>query len=621
MTIAKVVTIFSGWIWLCLDNGWEITMCGIFGIVTTKQQPLGSILIEAGERLAYRGYDSVGCATLHEDGNIDLRKDVGKIGPVSQALRLQEMQGRRGIIQLRWATFGEPSQVNAQPHLDSDGDLVGAHNGNVVNNVELRQSFKDEGMQVRSTNDGETCVHAVERYVDRGYSLADAMRFAYHDLAGDYAFVIGQSGQDHLCAIKKGSGLVVGLAEGATCISSDLPSILPLTRRYIPIQDGEIVCLWADHVEIRRVSDGELVERSPEVFTESMEAAQKGGYLHFMLKEIYEQPRRAGELIHLLENSPVVLPMVERMANARNLYLVGCGSSYHACMLGSIYLSWLAGRPATPVLAPQFSAHFGPTLGAGDVAVFVSQSGETKDVLDAEVTARRKGAHTLSLVNVIGSTLSKVTERYLPIACGYEISVAASKTFTNQAIALLYLALQMGNVPTASISRLPELLNVTLDQFGGTDCELGEKLLNWSDMYCLGYGATYPISLETALKFKQITYTHCEGMLSTEFKHGSLAAVQPGYPVLFVAGPEDTHRMISSINEVTCRGGLAVVLGEENPGLRANASCMISLPQAGPLLSPLAAMLPLQLLAYRLSVARGIDPDYPRNLTKSYTVD
>src|SRR5512136_1238437 len=275
-------------------------MCGIFGIITNDEQPLGPILIEAAQRLSYRGYDSVGCATLRADRTIDLRKDVGKVNDVAARLNFAGMIGRRGIVQLRWATFGAPSQVNAQPHLDSDGDLVGAHNGNIVNNVELRRQFVAEGMTVRSTNDGESCVHAVERHVNQGCDMVEAIRRAYRDLEGDYAFVIGQVGEDRLYAIKKGSGLVVGLAEGAVCVSSDLPSILPITRRILRVNDGEIVTLWADRIELRRVSDGSVIEREAETITESMESAAKGGYPHFMLKEIHEQPQVAGELLRLL---------------------------------------------------------------------------------------------------------------------------------------------------------------------------------------------------------------------------------------------------------------------------------------------------------------------------------
>jgi len=596
-------------------------MCGIFGIVTREEKQLGSILLEAGKRLSYRGYDSVGCATLHTDSTISLRKGVGKIDEVASRLNFLDMTGNRGIVQLRWATFGPPSQENAQPHLDSEGNMVGAHNGNVVNNVELRQQFINEGMIVRSTNDGESCVHAVERYVHRGFSIIKAIQNAYKDLAGDYAFVIGVAGDNKLYAVKKGSGLVAGITEDATCISSDLPSIIPLTRKILRIRDGEIVVLYPDKVELYRVDNGKLIEREPQIITESMESAQKGGYAHFMLKEIHEQPQVAGELIRLLEDSPNVLPFADRMADARNLYFVGCGTSYHACMLGAVYLSCIAGRAAIPVLAPQFIPQYGPTLNARDVGVFVSQSGETKDVLNALEVAQRKGVGTLGLVNVIGSTLTQASERYLPLTCGYEISVPATKTFTNQAIAFLYLALQMGKVPPTSLARLPELMELTLEKVDPQISILEQHLADAHDMYCLGFGSTYPIALEGALKLKEVTYIHCEGMLSTEFKHGPLSAVSDNYPIIFLSGPEDTPLILSGINEVTCRGARAIAIGENDPRLRTNATDTIVIPDAGPLFMPIISILPLQLLSYRLSVSRGIDPDFPRNLSKTLTVD
>lgn len=596
-------------------------MCGIFGIVTGKETSLGPILVEAGRRLSYRGYDSVGCATLRPDGTIDLRKDVGKIDEVAERLRFHEMRGTRGIVQLRWATFGAPSPLNAQPHLDSDGDLVGAHNGNVVNNVELRERFVAEGMTVRSTNDGETCVHAVERYVDQGYPMLEAIRRAYGDLQGDYAFVIGRVGEERLYAVKKGSGLVAGIADGATVVSSDLPSILPLTRRVLRVEDGEIVVLEPGRIELRRVEDGRPVLREVETVAETMEDAQKGGYPHFMLKEIHEQPARARELLHLYDASPHVEAMVSRMKGARNLYLVGCGTSYHACLLGAVYLARLAGRPAIPVLAPQFVPQYVPALGPGDVGLFVSQSGETKDVLLALEAGVARGLEPLGLFNVIGSTLMYKSRVYLPLACGYEISVPATKTFMNQALAFLYLALRMGGHSTEVLGGLPDLLERTILSAGLQIRKIEEDLAHRDDLYCLGYGLTYPIALEGALKVKEVTYAHCEGMLSTEFKHGPLSVVQDGYPVIFVCGPEDVPRLVSGINEVTCRGGRAVAIGEEDSRLRANAHDLILLPKAGPLLNPLLAVVPLQLLAYRMSVARGYDPDFPRNLSKTLTVD
>jgi glucosamine--fructose-6-phosphate aminotransferase (isomerizing) len=595
-------------------------MCGIFGIVTKDEQPLGPILIEAAKRLTYRGYDSVGAATIR-GAKIDLRKDVGKVDDVAAKYNFAEMTGARGITQLRWATFGEPSQVNSQPHLDSDGDLVGAHNGNVVNNVELRQQFIAEGLTVRSQNDGESCVHAVERYINKGYDFIDAIRLAYGDLAGDYAFVIGRVNDDRLYAIKKGSGLVVGLGEGFTCVSSDLPSILPLTRKIIRIQDGEIITLWAGRLELRSVKDGSVISRDPEIVTESMDSVQKGGYPHFMLKEIHEQVQVAREVLHMLEGSSEVRTVLEKMRAARHLYFIGCGTSYHACLAGAVYFAQIAGRAAIPVLAPQFVPQYAPAVNHEDVGLFVSQSGETKDVLNALQIAEAKGMTSFGLANVIGSTLTKATAGWLPLCCGYEISVPATKTFTNQVIAFLYLATRKAGRNTRQLEQIPELMEKTLAAVAPQVEAIASYVNKWNDLYVLGYGATYPIALEGALKLKEITYAHCEGMLSTEFKHGPLSAVSQDYPVIFIAGPEDVPLILSGINEVTCRGGRAIAIGEEDSRLRANANDMIVIPKSNPYINALLAVLPLQLLSYHMSVARGYDPDFPRNLSKTLTVD
>lgn len=596
-------------------------MCGIFGIIAKDEQLLGPILVEAANRLSYRGYDSVGCATISRDGKIDLRKGVGKVDQVAPTLHFKEMRGSRGITQLRWATFGAPSQANSQPHLDSKGLMVGAHNGNVVNNLELRQQFIDEGMVVRSENDGETCVHAVERYINKGFNIIDAIRHAYNDLMGDYSFVIGMVGEEKLYAFKKGSGLVAGMTDHSTCVSSDLPSLLPLTQQVLFIENGEIVILEPEKIELRSVKDGAAIERSFSRITESMEAAQKGGYAHFMLKEIHEQAIVSRELIHLLDKSQNLPIIVGLMSDARNLYLIGCGTSYHACMSGSIYISNLAGKPAIPVLAPQFISQFGPAVNSEDVCVFVSQSGETKDVLNALAAAKIRGAHTISLVNLIGSSIIKNTDFYLPTTCGYEISVPATKTYINQVITFLYLALVMGNHSTAGLSNLPELIDQTIKYSESQLDRLAGTLDSWKDMYCLGYGPTYPVALEGALKLKEVTDIHSEGLLSTEFKHGPLAAVHNGYPIIFIAGPEDVPLIVSGINEVACRGARTIVIGEDDSRLQANASDMLTVPKAGALYNSILSIIPLQLLAYHLSVSRGFDPDYPRNLSKTLTVD
>lgn len=595
-------------------------MCGIFGIVTDKEQNLGSILVEAAKRLTYRGYDSVGVATL-SGSTIDLRKDAGRVEDVAAKYKLAEMNGTRGITQLRWATFGEPSQVNSQPHLDSDGDMVGAHNGNVVNNVELRKQFMAEGMLVRSQNDGESCVHAVERYINKGQDFIQAIRNAYADLQGDYAFVIGKINDDKLFAIKKGSGLVVGIGEGFTCLSSDLPSILPLTRKIIRLEDGEIVTLRANGVELHSVKDGSLIAREPELITEEMNAVQKGGFAHFMLKEIHEQPDVARELLHVLEKSDAVKTILEKIKGARQVYLIGCGTSYHACQAGSVYFAQLAGRSAVPVVATQFIEQFLPALNSQDVGIFVSQSGETKDVLNAINASKETGMTCFGLSNVIGSTLTRAVEEWLPLCCGYEISVPATKTFTNQIIAFLYLAYQLGGKDMKAFEGLPGLMETTIQTSMPQVEALTPDVNKWEDLYCLGYGATYSMALEGALKLKEITYAHCEGMLSTEFKHGPLSAVVKGLPILFIAGPNNVPLIVSGLNEVTCRGGRAIAIGEEDEQLKTNASDVITLPKSNPWFSSLLSVIPLQLLSYQMAVARGFDPDFPRNLSKTLTVD
>jgi len=595
-------------------------MCGIFGIVTKDEQPLGPILIEAAKRLTYRGYDSVGAATL-SGSQIDLRKDKGRVDEVAEHYNFAEMRGQRGITQLRWATFGTPSKENAQPHLDSDGDMVGAHNGNVVNNVELRQAFMAEGMTVRSQNDGESCVHAVERYVNQGKDMVSAIRLAFQDLQGDYAFVIGSIYDDKLYAIKKGSGLVVGIGDGFTCVSSDLPSILPLTRKIVRLNDGDVVTLSWDGIELHAVSDGSRIEREPELITEEMSAVQKGGYAHFMLKEIHEQPQVARELLHLLGHHPDLPRILQAIEAARNVYFIGCGTSYHACLAGSVYFGWLAKRAVIPVLAPQFIAQYAPTVDAQDVGIFVSQSGETKDVLNALECAQAAGMTCFSMANVIGSTLTKQTSAWLPLTCGYEISVPATKTFTNQVITFLYLANLLGGGDGRALEGLPDLMEETLAMCEPQVRVLAEEINAWNDFYCLGYGATLPMALEGALKLKEITYAHCEGMLSTEFKHGPLSAVTEGFPVIFAVGPEDVPLIVSGINEVTCRGGRAIAIGAKDSRLRANATDLIPIPATEAPITALLTVLPLQLLAYHMSIGRGYDPDFPRNLSKTLTVD
>ena len=596
-------------------------MCGIFGIVYHNERPLGPVLVAAAERLAYRGYDSVGAAVVDGTGRIDLRKDVGRVGDVAERHRLGELTGLRGITQLRWATFGAPSVPNAQPHLDSHGELVGAHNGNVVNNAELRRQFLAEGMVVRGTNDGESCIHAVERHRRRGLDLVAAVRAAYSDLAGDFTFVISDRNSNRLVAVKKGSGLVVGIGPDFTCCSSDLPSILPLTRSVLTVEDGELVILEPDRVQILSVTDGADVRREPRQVTEDMGTVEKGGYAHFMLKEIHEQPASARELLHLMENSEYLPRLVAEVAGAGRFFLVGSGSSFNACVIGSSLLAHHARVLAIPVLPQQFIEQYGPALAAGDVALFVSQSGETKDVLNAVNFATTRGVRCLGLVNVLGSTLTRKVEVYLPLACGWEISVPATKTYTNQVLALAGIAIMAGGGAVNDLESIPPALERTIADAERRAPGLAADISDTDRIFLLGYGLGHGIALEGALKIKEVTGLPCEGMFSSEFKHGPLAMVFDGTPVLYTAPPSGGEMLTNHVTEVTCRGGRAIVVAGEHQALLAEASEFWPMSLAGDLEYALVGAVPFQLLAYYLAVARKMDPDYPRNLSKTLTVD
>ena len=491
----------------------------------------------------------------------------------------------------------------------------------MVNNAELRRQFIAEGMTVRGTNDGESCVHAVERHVRRGLTLDEAVRAAYGDLAGDFAFVITDRVDNRLVAVKKGSGLMVGIGDGFTCCSSDLPSILPLTRTVIPVEDGEMVVLTPDGVTIRSVADGTAVERRPQPAEEMASAPEKGGFDHFMLKEIHEQPETTRDLLHLLQHSEHLAPMAAVLRSAKRLFLVGSGSSHNACLVGSALLAREAGLLAVPVLPQQLVEQYGPALGEGDAALYVSQSGETKDVLNALNDATPRGVRALGLVNVVGSTLARKVEIYLPLACGWEISVPATKTYTNQVLALAALALAAGGRDLGALAGAPSWVERAIGAADAPARDLAERLVDDDRLFVLGYGLGHGVALEGALKCKEVTGMPCEGMLSSEFKHGPLAMVDAGTHVLFTAPPSGAEMLTNHVTEVTCRGGHAVTVVAPHDGLADEADETIPIPVAGSLEYAVAGAVPFQLLAYRLAVARGLDPDYPRNLSKTLTVD
>jgi glucosamine--fructose-6-phosphate aminotransferase (isomerizing) len=603
--------------------------------VTYKLDNIGELLVRSSSKLTYRGYDSVGVAAVR-DGVVDLRKDVGTLEEVDQLLGLSKMKGDRGIAQLRWATYGVPNKVNAQPHFGCKEVFYGAHNGNIHNFVEFRRELVETGHIVRSENDGELCVHAVDKYFEETGDMFEAVRLSTQDLKGAYAYAVGRADQDEIYAVKMGSTLVAGIADNATIVSSDLPSILPLTNRVIYLTDGEMLRLTKDEVSVFRIDDGRPLDRKPEVSQVDARAAEKGGFPHFMLKEINEQPKIVQDLVGILE-SPQNERWLNLLEDASRHYLVACGSSYNASIVGAYYFNRLAGLPLIHALGGQFEPMYGNTLDSDSLTILVSQSGETKDILNALNTVYENDfGKTLGIVNVIGSTLMFKANSYIPMTCGYEISVPATKTYYSQTVIFAYLAAKLGqrnghlDASEAKLfisslrDDLPQLTQTTIDRTGILAKNLATTLINVRDLYCLGYGFTDGVAREGALKIKEICYNHCEGMYSSEFKHGPLSIVTDKYPVIFVTTTEDSWMVINHINEVRARSGRTIIVGEAEDTLTpyvARNDDYLVVPKSDVLINPILDVIPLQLLSYFLSVDLGINPDLPRNLSKTLTVD
>ena len=610
-------------------------MCGITGIVTCNLDNIGELLVRCSSKLTYRGYDSVGVAAVR-NGVVDLRKDVGTIEDVDRLLGLSKMKGDRGIAQLRWATYGAPNKVNAQPHFGCEEVFYGAHNGNIHNYVEYKRELIETGHTVRSENDGELCVHAVDKYYEQTGDMLEAVRLSTQDLKGAFAYAVGRSDQDEIYAVKMGSTLVAGVADGATIVSSDLPSILPLTNRIIYLADGEMLSLTHNEVKVFRIEDGKELDRKPEVSRVDARAAEKSGFPHFMLKEINEQPKVVQDLMGILEGQQNER-WLKLFEDASRHYLVACGSSYNASIVGTYYFNRLAGLPIIHALGGQFEPMYGNTMEPDSLCILVSQSGETKDILNVlNMIYENDYGKTLGIVNVIGSTLMFKANSYVPMTCGYEISVPATKTYYSQSVIFAYLAAKLGernghldsSEATSFINRLktglPRLTQTTIDRTGILAKNLAKSLIDVKDLYCLGYGFTDGVAREGALKIKEICYNHCEGMYSSEFKHGPLSIVTDKYPVIFVTTTEDSWMVINHINEVKARSGRTIIVGEQEDSLLpyvANKSDYLTVPKSDILLNPILDVIPLQLLSYFLSVDIGINPDLPRNLSKTLTVD
>ena len=606
-------------------------MCGIFGSIS--KSGTAAPIIHAGlKRLEYRGYDSVGLATV-EDGRLFIKKDSGKIDDVHRLVDLDAMPGRVGVGHTRWATHGAPYKVNAHPHTDCTDEIAVVHNGIVENFADLRLELETKGHVFKSKTDTEVIPHLIEEAMKSGLPLVEAVRDSANRLDGSYALAVVSAREPNkiVCA-RKESPLVVGINEGEVYCASDIPAFLPLTKKALIIENGELVVLSEDSFEIRRLSDWSVVPRQPEVIDWDPEMAEKQGYPHFMLKEIHEQPLTLRNTLRL-QNQFLDL-MTEFLDRAGEVFFVACGTSYHACLAASYMFSKLAFLATHPIIASEFIEQHGRSVNIDSTILFVSQSGETADTLSALEHARLRAATVLGLTNVIGSTLTRVSRVYVCQQSGPEIGVAATKTFTSQLSVLAQLALRLakkrGKVSHVEIEfledkleEIPDIAESVLKSQGEKIRALAQKYSRSPCFFYLGRGISSATANEGRLKLMEISYVPSIAYPAGESKHGPISLIEPGFPVVFICPKDDTHRaVISNIMEMKARGASIIVLCEEgDEEIKRYADEVIEIPKGIPeILSPILYVIPLQLFAYYVALERGLDPDMPRNLAKSVTV-
>jgi glucosamine--fructose-6-phosphate aminotransferase (isomerizing) len=612
-------------------------MCGIVGYVGDKSAC--GIIVEGLKRLEYRGYDSAGVAVLH-DGVLQVRRAAGKMKVLEGILRERPVAGSLGIGHTRWATHGRPSDENAHPHTDCSGRLVVVHNGILENYLELKERLREEGHTFRSETDTEVLAHLVEHHLKSTGRIERAVKKALAEVRGSYALaVVCADAPDRIVAAKQGAGsVVVGLGKGEMFVASDIPAILSHTRDVVILEDNEVTVVTASGVEITTL-DGEPVQREPQRILWDPIMAEKGGYRHFMLKEIYEQPRAIADTFRgrvAPETGNIVLADVNldpaTVRGLERVVFVACGTAYHAGMLGRTMVERLAGLPAEVDLASEFR-YRDAVIGPETLVVAVSQSGETADTIGAVKAAKLKGCPILTITNVVGSALAREATGVLYMHAGPEIGVASTKAFVTMIVSTYLLGLWLGrqrNAITAEdvkkrihdLVEIPRLVETVLEQDGKV-AALARELSGARDFLYLGRGLQYPIALEGALKLKEISYIHAEGYAGGEMKHGPIALIADGLPVVALL-PRDSayERMLGNIEEVRARDGLVIAVAQPGDPIAARkADHVIEVPPAAELLMPILTTIPMQLLAYHIAVRRGCDVDQPRNLAKSVTVE
>ncbi|MGH7888299.1 MAG: glutamine--fructose-6-phosphate transaminase (isomerizing) [Candidatus Binatia bacterium] len=609
-------------------------MCGIVGYIGHRDA--APLILASLRKLEYRGYDSAGIAVLN-DGQVAIRRAEGKLNNLESMLQRQPMAGAIGIGHTRWATHGRPSETNAHPH--RAGDVVVVHNGIIENYLQLKEQLSKRGTHFSSETDSEIVAHLVAEKIDRGIDFLDAVRRTLREIHGSYALLfLNRRDPKRLIVAKNSTPIVIGWGDGETFIASDIPALLDYTRKVTFLEDGEIGEVTVGSYRLFN-GNGHAVRRPVKEITWDAVAAQKGGYAHFMLKEIHDQPRALADTFRgriALKDGQVSLEDIELKASEvkqiKRIHLVACGTAWHACLVGKFMLEEIAGIPAEVDYGSEFR-YRSPLMDPKSILLMVSQSGETADTLAAIDIARAKKAKILSICNVIDSSIPRKSDGVLYTHAGPEISVASTKAFTTQLTALYLLAVALGRLNgrlkaaearklLRDLMHLPSWIEKALEIENEVK-ELARELMHSRDFLYLGRGINYPIALEGALKLKEISYIHAEGYPAGEMKHGPIALIDETLPVVVLA-PRDRYfqKTVSNLKEVDARGGKVIALTDDAKAANdLNAHRVLTLPKASHYLTPIVMTIPLQLLAYYIAVHRGTDVDQPRNLAKSVTVE
>lgn len=612
-------------------------MCGIVGYIGPRQAY--EILIKGLHRLEYRGYDSAGVAVENEDGRLEVYKHRGKVSELEAYCADRDTEGTLGIAHTRWATHGEPNETNAHPHLSASRRLALVHNGTIENFAVLRDALTEQGCSFVSDTDTEVLVQLIEYVQDQtGCSLAEAVRLGLRKVVGAYAIaVIERDNPNTLITARKSSPLAIGIGEDEYFIASDASPIVEFTNKVVYLNDDEMAVIRrGEPLEVYNL-DSRPADIAVRELDMSVSQLEKGGFEHFMLKEIMEQPSTIRDCIRgRVVEGRIHLNGVEenreRFRNVRRIVIAACGTSWHAALIGKRLFQELAEIPVTVEYASEF--RYGKTLlGPEDMVVAVSQSGETADTLEAMRMARRSGAFVYGICNVIGSSISRAADTGTYIHVGPEIGVASTKAFTGQVTVLAMLALSVGQLRGTvsagqvaeiadALDRLPELIEKTL-ALDNAVRELSLRFTFARNFLYLGRGYNFPSALEGALKLKEISYIHAEGYPAAEMKHGPIALIDSNMPVIFIAPQDELHeKIVSNIQQVKARGGTVVaIVTEGDTIIPPMVDAVLEIPAVPEPLSPILAAIPLQLLAYHIAVNKGCDVDMPRNLAKSVTVE